>query len=76
MSDDDTTPADPENEYTKLTTKVKRGTGTRDQDTTKVVTRHRDPTMAVRKHRAAVDLMQETIADTRDIQPEESDSED
>jgi len=47
MSNDQTTPQyDGDVAYTKLTTKVKRGTGTRDQDTTKVTTRHPDPTIA------------------------------
>jgi hypothetical protein len=56
-------------EYTKLTTKVKRGQGTRDQDTTKVVTRHPDPEEAVRRHEQAVAAMREFADDARDIQP-------
>jgi len=62
-----------ETAYTKLTTKVKRGTGTRDQDTTKVTTRHPDPEQAVYNHQIAVDLMREMVDKTRSIQPGETD---
>jgi hypothetical protein len=57
--------------YTKLSTKVKRGQGTRDQDTTKVVTRHPDPEEAVRRHRIAVKAQREMATEARDIQPED-----
>lgn len=60
--------------YTKLTTKVQRGTGTRNQDTTKVVTRHPDPEEAVRRHRIAVAEQKRMAQDARDIQPEESEN--
>jgi len=56
--------------YTKLVSKVKRGTGTRDQDTVKVVTRHPDPKLAVRQHRYAVEAQRELAQDAREIQPE------
>jgi hypothetical protein len=56
-------------EYTKLVTKVKRGSGTRDQDTTKVVTRHPDPAEAVERHEQAVAALREFADDARDIQP-------
>jgi len=55
-------------EYTKLSTKVKRGTGTRDQDTTKVTTRHPDPQEAVKRHAkalAALETMSETARETQ-----------
>lgn len=63
MSDDD--------HYTKLTTKVKRGQGTRDQDTVKVVTRHPDPKEAVRRHEIAVAAARGFADNARAIQPEE-----
>jgi len=56
--------------YTKLVSKVKRGTGTRDQDTVKVVTRHPDPKLAVRQHRYAVEAQRDLAQDAREIQPE------
>lgn len=62
MTDDDN--------YTKLTTKVKRGEGTRDQDTTKVVTRHPKPKVAVERHRIAVNEAKQFAEDARDIQPD------
>jgi len=55
--------------YTKLTTKVKRGTGTRDQDTVKVVTRDPDPHEAARKHQQAVNAIRDTADAARSIQP-------
>jgi hypothetical protein len=61
----------PEYAYTKLTTKVKRGTGTRDQDTTKVVTRHPEPEIAVEKHQQAVEQARALAQTARDMQPAE-----
>jgi|AKVG01.1.fsa_nt_gi hypothetical protein len=58
-----------EKEYTKLTTKVKRGSGTRDQDTTKITTRHPDPSEAVTRHRQAVKTLQEFASEGRDVSP-------
>jgi hypothetical protein len=55
--------------YLKLTTKVKRGTATRDQDTTKVVTRHHDPTKAVEQHQEAVKQLENLAQQSRDIDP-------
>jgi len=55
--------------YTKLETKVKRGNGTRDQDTTKVVTRHPDPEEAVERHKVAVAAAQAFADDARAMQP-------
>jgi len=52
----------PEYAYTKLSTKIKRGTGTRDQDTVKVTTRHPDPDAAAINHQRAVDAVR-TAAD-------------
>ena len=59
--------------YTKLTTKVKRGTDTRDQDTTKVVTRHTDPAEAVKRHERAIENAREMAQNARDIQPTNND---
>jgi len=56
--------------YTKLTTKVKRGTGTRDQDTTKVVTRHPDPNEAVADHFQALGSVRKIAEQARSVQPE------
>lgn len=55
--------------YTKLTTKVKRGEGTRDQDTTKVVTRHPDPEVAVERHHQAILAAKDFANDARRMQP-------
>lgn len=58
--------------YTKLTTKVKRGTDTRDQDTTQVVTRHPDPKVAVQNHQEAIQQAQQFAKYARAVmQPEE-----
>jgi hypothetical protein len=73
MSDDTADETPGEYTYTKLTTKVKRGTGTRDQDTTKVVTRHPDPETAVARHMSAVHAAQQMADTTRRIQPEVAD---
>jgi hypothetical protein len=57
--------------YTKLTTKVKRGTGTRDQDTTQVVTRHPDPEEAVERHQRAIEAATAFASHARTVmQPE------
>jgi len=73
MTDHDTDTADEKAPYTKLVTKVKRGTGTRDQDTTKVVTRHPDPHIAVQNHRAAVESLKRLVDSARGVQPGEGD---
>lgn len=67
MSDDEKAP------YTKLTTKIKRGTGTRDQDTVKVVTRHPDPEQAAVNHEKSIAAVQTAADSARSIQPEGSD---
>jgi len=61
--------------YTKLVTKVKRGSGTRDQDTTKVVTRHPDPDTAAVNHQQSIEAVRSAAAAARTIQPD-SDSND
>lgn len=70
MSDDPETTVDPEYAYTKLTTKVKRGTGTRDQDTVKVVTRHPDPVTAAQNHDLGVEAARRQADKAREIQPD------
>jgi len=60
---------DQHDEYTRLSTKVKRGTGTRDQDTTKVTTRHPDPQEAVKRHEKALAALETMSKTARDIQP-------
>lgn len=62
-----------ETAYTKLTTKVKRGTGTRDQDTTKIVTRHPDPQEAAVRHQKSLQAVRSAAATARSIDPEETD---
>jgi hypothetical protein len=66
---------DPEEKlpYTKLTTKVKRGTGTRDQDTVKVVTRHSDPKQAAVDHQKALGAVRAAAHTARTMQPGEED---
>jgi len=77
MTDDET--ADTTQEYsgevayTKLTTKLKRGTGTRDQDTTKLVTRHPDPKEAAVRHQKALEAARSASHTARSVQPEEED---
>lgn len=68
---DDVDPMEPtaETAYTKLSSKLKRGTGTRDQDTTKLVTRHPDPSEACVRHAEALHKFEQVIHDVRDIQP-------
>jgi len=56
--------------YTKLSTKVKRGTGTRDQDTVKVVTRHTDPEQAALDHERAIEAVRSAARSARTIQPD------
>lgn len=56
--------------YTKLSIKVKRGTGTRDQDTVQVTTRHPDPAVAAERHKQAIQTVRETADAARQIQPE------
>lgn len=58
----------PETAYTKLATKVKRGTGTRDQDTVKVTTRHPDPKTAARQHQQAIRAVRPVAETARNIQ--------
>jgi len=60
--------------YTKLVTKVKRGTGTRDQDTTKVVTRHPDPAQAAANHQSSIEAVRAAADAARSIQPGEEDA--
>jgi hypothetical protein len=64
-----------ETAYTKLSTKVKRGTGTRDQDTVKVTTRHPDPQTAAKNHQQAIEAARESANAARSIQPDEEESE-
>lgn len=54
----------------KLTTKVKRGTGTRDQDTIKVNISGDDPAETVADLNKTLELLEETAQTARDIQPE------
>lgn len=75
MTDDNST-ADPDRRrddtrYTKLTTKIKRGTGTRDQDTTKLVTRHPDPVEAAQQHQRALEAVRSAAGTARGIQPDD-----
>jgi len=57
--------------YTKLVTKIKRGTGTRDQDTTKLVTRHPDPKEAAARHQQAIAQVKQLADTARDMQPKD-----
>lgn len=59
----------PETAYTKLSTKVKRGTGTRDQDVVKVTTRHPDPQEAAHQHQQAIASVRAAAEAARSIQP-------
>ncbi len=72
---DETDPMDPtaETAYTKLTTKIKRGTGTRDQDTTKIVTRHPDPKEAAIQHQQSLEAVRSAAHTARSIDPEATD---
>jgi hypothetical protein len=53
-----------------LEMKVKRGTGTRDQDTIKVKVKGDDPEATVDKLNATVERIRETAQTARDINPE------
>jgi len=64
---------EPKAPYTKLTTKIKRGSGTRDQDTVKVVTRHPDPKEAAKQHQQAISAVRSAAETARTIQPGDSD---
>lgn len=64
-----------ETAYTKLSTKVKRGTGTRDQDTVKVTTRHPDPKTAAKNHQATIEAVRAAAQSARTIQPDAEGSE-
>jgi len=57
--------------YTKLSTKIKRGTGTRDQDTTKLVTRHSDPKEAAKRHQTAIEAARKSAEAARTIENED-----
>jgi len=72
MSDDEEREYDGDVAYTKLKTAVKRGTGTRDQDTTKVTTRHPEPRTAVMRHAQALGQFESLARDARAVQPEET----
>jgi hypothetical protein len=58
-----------------LEMKVKRGTGTRDQDTIKVKVKGDDPEATVDKLNATVERIRETAQAARDINPERDDDE-
>jgi len=59
----------------RVETKVKRGTGTRDQDTIKVVVKGDDPDETVKKLNATVENLRETATAARSIQPDGGDDE-
>jgi hypothetical protein len=75
---DKMTPMSPTDEtaYTKLVTKVKRGTDTRDQDTVKVTTRHPDPKEAAINHQKSIEAIRSAANAARSIQPEERNDDD
>lgn len=74
MSDEQTAQREEEKApYTKLVTKVKRGSGTRDQDTTKVVTRHPEPGQAAVNHQQSIESLRSAANAARTIQPESND---
>jgi hypothetical protein len=72
MSDDGEHEYDGDVAYTKLKTAVKRGTGTRDEDKTKLVTRHPEPRTAVMRHAQALGQFEALARDARAVQPEET----
>lgn len=75
MPDDGSaSPGEQKAPYTKLVTKVKRGTGTRDQDTVKVVTRHPEPEQAAVNHQKSIAAVRSAAGSARTIQPEEDDA--
>lgn len=55
----------------RLKTKLKRGSGTRDQDVLNVQVKGDDPEQAVEKLNRTIELLRETADDVRAIQPEE-----
>lgn len=59
----------------RIETKIKRGSGTRDQDTLKVKVKGDDPEETVEKLNETLARLQETAGEVRDIQPEVSDDE-
>lgn len=71
MTDDEYPEPTAETAYTKLSTKLKRGTDTRDQDTTKVQTRHPDPREAAKRHQQALEAARSVAEATRTIQPDD-----
>jgi len=73
MTDDTAEIREDRTNYTKLSTKVKRGTGTRDQDTVKIVTRHPDPKQAAVDHQQAIAAVRSAAETARTIQPEAND---
>lgn len=54
----------------RVETKVKRGSGTRDQDTIKVVVKGDDPDATVAKLNATVENLRATADAARSIQPD------
>jgi len=53
-------------------TKVKRGTGTRDQDTIKVKVKGDSPEEVVEKLNSTVELLNDTAQTVRSMQPEDT----
>lgn len=53
-------------------TKVKRGTGTRDEDKIDVKVKGNDPTEVVEKVNETISRLHNTAADLRSMQPEEN----
>jgi hypothetical protein len=72
MNDNNTTSIKQTNQkrYTKLESKVKRGSDTRDQDEVKIQTRHPSPIKAVKRHKKAVEAMEALAEKGRNIDPE------
>lgn len=58
----------------RVQTKVKRGTGTRDQDVLDVKVKGDDPADVVERLNETVALLEETADDVRAIQPGEDDA--
>lgn len=59
----------------RVETKIKRGSGTRDQDTIKVVVKGNDPDEAVEKLNETVANLRETADAARAIQPDQNEDE-
>ena len=57
----------------RLQTKVKRGSGTRDQDQLNVKVKGNDPEETVKKLNDVLKELQDVPQDLRDIQPEKAD---